>query len=416
MSKTSTLADIVSANSSLIVPIGGTSSRPSANAGSIRFNTDLGTLESANGTAWANVGSGSASSGGGGVTWNVAVQNTNFISVKNTGYLVNTYSNTVTVTLPANPTTGDNITFVDYGGYMSANALIMYANGNKILGNTANSTLNSNTSSVSLVYTDANRGWIPYTGFATSPIGNYIVEALLIAGGGGGWYTAGGGAGGMLSTTAVSVVPGISYTISVGAGGADSTSGQNSIFAGLSALGGGSGPTGTRYSTPGGSGGGSLYSDRAGGSGTPGQGYPGGQGADGLVSYTSGGGGGGAGGAGSNASGQYGGPGGVGLQSSFTGTSVYYAGGGSGGGDTQSQTIPGTNGGGGAGSGTGGAGGPGTANLGGGGGGAQSSRGNGGSGRVMIRYLGGQRATGGTVSQTNGYTYHIFLSSGTFTA
>ena len=83
MSKTTTLADIVSANGSLIVPTGGTSSRPSANAGSIRFNTYLGTLESANGTAWANVGSGSASSGSGGITWTPTVQNTNFIAVKN---------------------------------------------------------------------------------------------------------------------------------------------------------------------------------------------------------------------------------------------------------------------------------------------------------------------------------------------
>ena len=65
MSKTSTLADIVSANGTLIVPTGNTAGRPSATAGSIRFNTDLNTLESANGSAWANVGSGSASSGGG---------------------------------------------------------------------------------------------------------------------------------------------------------------------------------------------------------------------------------------------------------------------------------------------------------------------------------------------------------------
>jgi hypothetical protein len=35
---------------------------------------------------------------------------------------------------------------------------------------------------------------------------------------------------------------------------------------------------------------------------------------------------------------------------------------------------------------------------------------------VIVRYLGSQRATGGTVTFANGYTIHTFTSSGTFTA
>jgi hypothetical protein len=35
---------------------------------------------------------------------------------------------------------------------------------------------------------------------------------------------------------------------------------------------------------------------------------------------------------------------------------------------------------------------------------------------VIVRYLGGQRASGGTVTALGGYTYHTFTSSGTFTA
>jgi hypothetical protein len=34
---------------------------------------------------------------------------------------------------------------------------------------------------------------------------------------------------------------------------------------------------------------------------------------------------------------------------------------------------------------------------------------------VIIRYAGGQRATGGTVTSAGGYTYHTFSTSGTFT-
>jgi hypothetical protein len=59
--------------------------------------------------------------------------------------------------------------------------------------------------------------------------------------------------------------------------------------------------------------------------------------------------------------------------------------------------------------------------LGGGGGGAGGNSaarvgGNGGSGIVILRYLGAQRGTGGTVTSAGGYTIHTFTSSGTFTA
>jgi hypothetical protein len=38
----------------------------------------------------------------------------------------------------------------------------------------------------------------------------------------------------------------------------------------------------------------------------------------------------------------------------------------------------------------------------------------GGSGIVIIRYLGPQRAAGGTVTQSGGYVIHTFTTSGTF--
>ena len=62
----------------------------------------------------------------------------------------------------------------------------------------------------------------------------------------------------------------------------------------------------------------------------------------------------------------------------------------------------------------------GTANTGGGGGaGTAGNSGNGkagGSGIVIVRYSGSQRGSGGTVTTTGGYTYHVFTSGGTFTA
>ena len=64
------------------------------------------------------------------------------------------------------------------------------------------------------------------------------------------------------------------------------------------------------------------------------------------------------------------------------------------------------------------AGGAGGTNTGGGGGGgshAYSVGGAGGSGIVIVRYYGSQKATGGTITSSGGYTIHTFTSSGTFT-
>jgi hypothetical protein len=40
----------------------------------------------------------------------------------------------------------------------------------------------------------------------------------------------------------------------------------------------------------------------------------------------------------------------------------------------------------------------------------------GGSGIVIVRYLGAQRGSGGTVTSSGGYTIHTFTTSGTYTA
>jgi len=143
-----------------------------------------------------------------------------------------------------------------------------------------------------------------------------------------------------------------------------------------------------------------------------------------------GGGGGGAGGVGSGYTDIYAGGGGIGRQYTISGVPAYYAGGGS------SAAYPleagylinaGGLGGGGQGDNsvwaatqvTGYTGSTGTVNAtangspytGGGGG----SGGWGGSGIVIMRYLGTQIATGGTVTSIGGYTIHTFTTAGTFT-
>jgi hypothetical protein len=248
-----------------------------------------------------------------------------------------------------------------------------------------------------------------------APAGVTSVEVLVVAGGGGGGAVrsstsfaagAGGGSGGLLYNPSFSVTPGVSYTVTVGAGGAGSatgvdrgTAGGNSVFATLTAIGGGGGASwgspGITGGNGGSGGGGSGSGNPAGGTGTAGQGYNGGTGTGSVPNY-GGGGGGGAGGPGGNGTAYSGGGGGPGLAISITGTPVWYGGGGGGGSYTSSNGAVGNGGiggGGSAGQTYPSNGSSATANTGGGGGGATSNGTNvtntggaGGSGIVVLRY------------------------------
>ncbi len=248
---------------------------------------------------------------------------------------------------------------------------------------------------------------------------------LVVAGGGGGSF-GGAGAGGYLTGTA-SLNPTLSYSVTVGAGGAgqDSfgttgTNGSNSVFNAITSTGGGGGgkATGTLTGNSGGSGGGGG-NNGSGGAGTSGQGNAGGNGYTDNASYGLGGGGGGASAVGQsvNSGSSTGGNGGAGSASSISGSSVTYAGGGGGGGHTAGSRAGGTGGAGGGGNGTmTGNASNGTSSLGGGGGGAGSAignGGNGGSGVVIISYVGAQQFGGGVVTSSGGNTIHTFTTSGT---
>jgi hypothetical protein len=244
----------------------------------------------------------------------------------------------------------------------------------------------TNAAGVSILSTASNQ--------ITTQAATISVEYLVVAGGGGGGagIGGGGGAGGYLTST-LSVTLGTQYTVTVGGGGLGGTiyqqtrfaaPGNSSVFASVTANGGGGGANDGTTGQSGGSGGGGG-DNRSGGSGN--QGNAGGSGGNNL----SGGGGGGAGSVGGNApNGSTGGAGGAGTTNAITGTSTWYAGGGGGCGNSTGGAGTLSNGGGGAGGGGDpSSGGGATANTGGGGGASRGSLGvpgNGGSGVVIIAY------------------------------
>lgn len=277
------------------------------------------------------------------------------------------------------------------------------------------------------------------------------VEVLIVAGGGGGGshHGGGGGGGGVIINRSFPVSSGTPYSVTVGAAGAAGsypnrgTNGGNSVFAGLTAIGGGAGGSWNgdangNSSVGGGSGGGAGTSGDGGGvadnrhrnfpaAGTFGQGFPGGSGirfnqqGENLHAAGGGGGAGGSGRCGSDHAydGRVG-DGGPGMAVDIYGDVLYWGGGGGGGqyhGQFGKAAIGGVGGGGGSATwhgqprrppsqvtGIGGGqalnagnpagpggngGGTGGANTGGGGGGANYrnvANGDGGNGIVIIRY------------------------------
>jgi hypothetical protein len=256
------------------------------------------------------------------------------------------------------------------------------------------------------------------TRFSKTPISETAkkqFELLVVAGGGGSVTSLGGGGGAGGLQYFSSITPSIGRNIIiVGNGGSSGQRGQNSSFGSFISFGGGAsagGNNGTNaVNADGGSGGGAGFGNGVPGTGSIGQGNSGGTGTGGATA---------AGGGGASQSGRAHndptapGAGGSGsFISSFApiggSPAGWFAGGGGGG------TGAGGIGGGGIGGTTPGT--PGVINTGGGAGGPAGSGAQGaagGSGIVAIRYNGTPIALGGEITQSAGFTYHVFRTVGT---
>ncbi len=230
--------------------------------------------------------------------------------------------------------TTDNLT-------VTKDATIM---GNMYFSTTAGGTNGGGTATGGTITTNGNYRIHTFTNVGTAnfivPGGSLTCDVLVVAGGGwGGNQIGGGGGGGEVYYTNSVSLSGTNIVV-IGEGGGEGCKGSNSIFANITALGGGKGGSHGwvpgEASTGSSGGGGDAQTYKTGAAGIPGKGFAGGNGGNGAYGYR-GAGGGGAGSIGLSYTDAR--PnGGFGITNSISGVAKGYGGGGGGcdqGGDNQ---------------------------------------------------------------------------------
>ena len=218
----------------------------------------------------------------GSVNWQTTKKTATFTATSGEGYFCDTSGGTFTLNLPSSPSAGDIVGLRDYAVTFATHNLTLGRGGSPLMGNAADKTLSTDFLSLTIVYVDGTKGWIPieegtgnvgvvpafiqatggtittcgnfkihsFTGpgtFTVNSLGNAaggsdVVDYLVVAAGGGGgqYYGAGAGAGGARMSggtasgcysvgplgTSPSPVAALSVTatgfpITVGAGGAN---------------------------------------------------------------------------------------------------------------------------------------------------------------------------------------------------
>jgi hypothetical protein len=132
-----------------------------AGAMSANLTLTLPTTDGTTGQVLQTNGSGALSFGDvvGGESWQ-AVKTSGFTAVAGEGYFIDTSSAAITMTLPASPSIGDFVTFIDYAGTFDTNNLTIGRNSENIQGSAADLTVSVERAANTLVYVDSTQGWL----------------------------------------------------------------------------------------------------------------------------------------------------------------------------------------------------------------------------------------------------------------
>ena len=136
----------------LVPPTGTTAERPTGGdlkTGGIRYNSSLVTWEGYNGTQWTGLG--------GGNPWQST--SSSITIAANDRYFVDTSGGAKTITLPASPQTGDQVSILDLASTFDTNNCTIGRNSRKIMGLTEDLVLNVEDEAITLVYTGDSYGW-----------------------------------------------------------------------------------------------------------------------------------------------------------------------------------------------------------------------------------------------------------------
>ncbi len=90
--------------------------------------------------------------------WTTSI--TDITAVSNNGYLLDTSSVAITITLPVAPLVGDIIRIVDWKGTSNSRNITVRPNGMKFEGLTSNYIITTNNLGLLIVYGDAAYGWV----------------------------------------------------------------------------------------------------------------------------------------------------------------------------------------------------------------------------------------------------------------
>jgi len=92
-------------------------------------------------------------------SFDYSVQNSSFAAVAFGGYFVDTSGGGVTATLPSSPSTGDTVRFVDVASSFDSFTFTVNRNGQPIMGDAANLTVELENAAFELVYSNSTFGW-----------------------------------------------------------------------------------------------------------------------------------------------------------------------------------------------------------------------------------------------------------------